>query len=132
MIKCTTVGVEPSEMCYEICVWAYKCGALKAWEKEKSIISRRDAIKAVCNAVCECDVPHYPNCDQIKYCDEIQALISLPSAEKTGYWIEDEDQRHVEITYHCSECGFRAWGEGELTDFCGGCGARMVGDTDGN
>lgn len=36
MIKCTTVGVEPSEMCYEICVLAYKCGALKAWEKERS------------------------------------------------------------------------------------------------
>lgn len=33
-IKCTTVGVEPSKMCYEICILAYKCGALKAWEKE--------------------------------------------------------------------------------------------------
>lgn len=34
MIKCTTVGVEPSDMCYEICVMAKRCGALKAWEKE--------------------------------------------------------------------------------------------------
>ena len=34
MIKCTTVGVEPSDMCYEICVMARRCGALKAWEKE--------------------------------------------------------------------------------------------------
>ena len=34
-IKCTTVGVEPSKMCYEICVLAHKCGALKAWEREK-------------------------------------------------------------------------------------------------
>lgn len=44
------------------------------------LISRQDAIKMVCNAVCEYDVSHYPDCDQIKYCDEIQALISLPSA----------------------------------------------------
>ena len=36
MIKCTTVGVEPSDMCYEICVLAYKCGALKAWEITKT------------------------------------------------------------------------------------------------
>lgn len=35
MIKCTTVGVEPSDMCYEICVMARRCGALKAWERER-------------------------------------------------------------------------------------------------
>ena len=34
-IKCTTVGVEPSKMCYEICVLAYKCGALKEWERTR-------------------------------------------------------------------------------------------------
>lgn len=33
MIKCTTIGIEPSKMCYEICVLAYKCGALKEWER---------------------------------------------------------------------------------------------------
>lgn len=34
MIRCTTVGVEPSHMCYKICIMAKKCGALKAWERE--------------------------------------------------------------------------------------------------
>ena len=34
MIKCTTLDVAPSPICYEICVLAYKCGALKAWERE--------------------------------------------------------------------------------------------------
>lgn len=34
MIKCTTVGIEPSDSCYEICVMARRCGALKAWERE--------------------------------------------------------------------------------------------------
>lgn len=37
MIKCTTVGVEPSDMCYEICVMARRCGALKAYEKEQTM-----------------------------------------------------------------------------------------------
>lgn len=35
MILCTTVGIEPSLLCYEMCVLAYRCGALKAWEREK-------------------------------------------------------------------------------------------------
>ena len=34
MIRCTTIGREPSKLCYEICVIATKCGALKAWERE--------------------------------------------------------------------------------------------------
>lgn len=36
MIRCTTVGVEPSELCEEICVLAHKCGALKAWRREQA------------------------------------------------------------------------------------------------
>lgn len=35
VILCTTVGIEPSLLCYEMCVLAYRCGALKAWEREK-------------------------------------------------------------------------------------------------
>lgn len=38
MIRCTTVGVEPSKMCYENCVCAPKCEALKAWEKERQMV----------------------------------------------------------------------------------------------
>lgn len=34
-IKCTTIGIEPSKTCYEICVLAYKCGALKTWKREE-------------------------------------------------------------------------------------------------
>lgn len=36
MILCTTVGIEPSLRCYEICVLAYRCEALKVWEREKA------------------------------------------------------------------------------------------------
>lgn len=35
-IVCTNVGREPSKSCYEECVIAYKCGALKQWEKENN------------------------------------------------------------------------------------------------
>ena len=50
----------------------------------------------------------------------------LPSAQiKIGRWIENEKQNHVEKMYHCSECGFNAWGSYEKTKFCGGCGLRM-------
>lgn len=45
--------------------------------------------------------------------------------EKKGTWLKDKLQNHVELTYHCSECGFEAWGKYELTKYCGGCGARM-------
>lgn len=42
-----------------------------------------------------------------------------------GEWVEDEKQNHIELTYHCSECGHRAWGKHEKTNFCGECGADM-------
>ena len=54
----------------------------EAWDMiESDLISRADAIKAICNAQCELDVPHYPQCDQVKYCDDIKALLALPSAD---------------------------------------------------
>ena len=59
-----------------------------------------------------------------------QQILAMPSVTpqepKTGHWIEDAEQHHVEKTYHCSECGHGAWGEYEKTEYCGGCGAKMV------
>ena len=49
------------------------------------LIRRADAIEAICNAQCELDVPHYPQCDQVKWCDEVKALLALPSAD--AEWI---------------------------------------------
>lgn len=45
--------------------------------------------------------------------------------ERKGTWLKDDIQNHVELTYHCSECGFEVLGKYELTKYCGGCGARM-------
>ena len=77
MIKCTTIGVEPSPICYEICVLAYKCSALKAWEKGEvmsDLINRQDAIDALSE-----DIMGGLNYRRI--------LQSLPSADKLTGWI---------------------------------------------
>lgn len=37
MIRCTTLGWSPSALCYEICVLAYRCEALKEWERRKAM-----------------------------------------------------------------------------------------------
>ena len=57
---------------------------------------------------------------------QILAMPSVTPEPKTGHWIEDAEQHHVEKTYHCSECGHGAWGEYEKTEYCGGCGSKMV------
>ena len=59
----------------------------------------------------------------------------LPAADvqpvKHGRWIVSNTQKHVEVTYECSECQHEVVGEYEKTPFCGGCGARMGGENDG-
>lgn len=114
------------------------------------LISRKDAINYMANVIW-----HYPNYTALNVYENAEelakdGLANVPSAESTGAmdeaiqhyvnegymildrpkseWIEDDKQNHVEKTYHCSECGFKAWGEAEKTKFCGGCGAKMDGD----
>ena len=58
-------------------------------------------------------------------CKAINELPSVEPKERTGEWIEDEEQHHVEKTWHCSECGNKAWGSYEKTTYCCQCGARM-------
>lgn len=54
--------------------------AIKALSAETStdLISRADAIEAVCG---NCEGENYPKCDQAKWCNEVKALLALPSAE---------------------------------------------------
>ena len=58
--------------------------------------------------------------------DEMPTIDAEPI--KYGRWIKSNIQRHVEVTYECSECQHEVVGEYEKTPFCGGCGARMDGD----
>lgn len=62
--------------------------------------------------------------------DEIDNIINeiknvITSPPKTGYWVEDEKQIHVERTYHCSECEYMIFGS-ERSDYCPGCGTKMI------
>ncbi len=88
-------------------------------------ISRADAIEAVCKAVCEDDVSIFPECDQIKYCNEIQALLALSSADRPkGEWIDREDSTDLFFLYRyeCSVCG----GKNVFnSSYCPNCGAHM-------
>lgn len=55
-------------------------------------------------------------------------LKNLPSAERKGHWILQEDRTKKLYGWHiCSECG--AW-IGEPANFCSECGADMRGDND--
>lgn len=68
----------------------------------------------------------------INIVDELADFIeNIPSTDvqsvKHGRWVKSPTQKHVEITYECSECQYEVVGEYEKTPFCGGCGVRMDG-----
>ena len=119
-------------------------------------ISRADAIEAICNAQCELDVPHYPQCDQVKWCDEVKALLALPSADavhKPDYSYEADmvkrlkqadavqgEWKPIKETLPTYDGGEKTWLTGmkcskcgKLFDlrvgynYCPSCGTRMKG-----
>lgn len=61
-------------------------------------------------------------------------IMEFPTADvqpvKHGKWVVSATQKHVEVTYECSECQHEVVGEYEKTPFCGGCGIRMDGDNE--
>lgn len=96
-------------------------------------ISRQEAIKALYE-VYEHDYPTASgNFDEYARHDVRNVLNGLPSADvqpvRYGKWVKSNTQKHVEVTYECSECQHEVVGEYEKTPFCGGCGARMEGDS---
>ena len=73
----------------------------------------------------------------INIVDELANFVeNIPSADvqpvKHGHWVKSHTQKHVEVTYECSECQYEVVGEYEKTPFCGGCGVRMDGVKDNN
>lgn len=48
-----------------------------------------------------------------------------PVARAKWEYDKEESQKHIEPLYRCTNCGVRVWGAYEMTDFCGGCGAKM-------
>ena len=53
-----------------------------------------------------------------------KVIDNLPSAERTGEWIEDG---YLDLPFVCSNCGFALenWAEGIFYNFCPNCGAKM-------
>lgn len=64
----------------------------------------------------------------------MECIKHIPSADvqpvKLGKWVKSDTQKHVEVTYECSECRFEVVGDYEKTPFCGGCGTKMEDDKD--
>ena len=87
------------------------------------LISRADAIEAICN---KCG-----GCDEIrKECWEITALKALPSAEAVqGEWIDIDNYYRLATCSRCHKVTmFEKWGDcTQPYNFCPNCGARMKG-----
>lgn len=149
MIKCTKLGIEPSPMCYEICVLASRCDALKAWEREKSKQmwalpsiepkTDRDCTDFVrwlmdevmdeenwqMNAVANGEII----CRKLKKLGLLEVKDGYyirPSAEArpTGEWIFNTSTSNGKSWNVCSECGDSIF---HPTNFCPNCGADMRG-----
>ena len=56
---------------------------------------------------------------------ELLDMVEPKESEDMAHWIKDEVQNHIEIKYHCSKCGYGAWGETEKTNYCPNCGTKM-------
>lgn len=90
------------------------------------LISRQDAIK-ILSAQCYRGTDYEDVCGKDCECAEYMALRDLPSAQKKGTWIWDDEG------YHCSECFLHAYGcTGEVLSgqwkYCPHCGAKMEGE----
>jgi len=87
-------------------------------------ISRKEAIDAI---------DGLPNCyngfsDSYDKAYIIGVLEELPSAEKTGKWIQHPIYEGSDHYYYaCSECDYRSWSQ---DNYCSVCGARMEVEND--
>jgi len=104
------------------------------------LISRQQAIDALCKSECGCSNAECRNnggTDFFVTCDNVKELKSLPSAQpkhKTGQWIPSDSELEIK----CNKCGksfsdYVNAGTGymfleETPNFCPNCGAKMEGE----
>lgn len=96
--------------------------AVKTHNDAIDLISRADAIEAIRTLQ---TFKLFEGDDMILIDkSEVQTeLMALPSADRTGEWIEEDEYGDLLV---CSECGFA---NDYKDDYCPSCKARMKGDT---
>lgn len=113
--------------------WISEKDRLPEYISKQSVI---DYLKGYLNSIGECgaDSLLFDRGQRRALINSIQDISAIKGADvqpvRYGKWVKSNTQRHVEITYECSECQHEVVGEYEKTPFCGGCGARMDGDSD--
>lgn len=98
-------------------------------------ISREEVLETIRYRVCQGqgNKEHMCKRGSCAYCGIMEIMSDISSIEvadvrtiKQGRWIVSNTQKHIEVTYECSECQHEVVGEYEKTPFCGGCGVRMA------
>ena len=136
MIGCTNVGIEPSYDCYDMCVSARRCEALKAWEREKAKKEKKNRVieevpsaepKTKCIAQIRIDRDDMEDLVNEKVNEIVNEIVDKIAKPKTGKWVKVIDQETPNVTkwhYECDQCGAGRFEK--CQKYCSRCGARMV------
>ena len=94
-------------------------------QEKGDVIYRQDAIDVVSESMRQ---NHHQDgkeacCHEYEHRHFLYILYKLPSAQKKGHWVENQDSDHA---WKCSECGC-GYTDSKLS-FCYDCGADMRGD----
>ena len=96
-------------------------------------ISREEAVKKIKSCIFTAQ-DAWESVYNTAMAEIMECIKHIPSADvqpvRFGRWVKSDIQKHVEVTYECSECGHEAVGDYEKTSFCGGCGVKMKDDKD--
>ena len=87
---------------------------------EVRLIDAKEALKKVCENCC-CD---FEECKQVGFCVDYENINQLPTVDAVpvvhGQWIISSDGYYP----YCSECKVEPK-NGEMTNYCPNCGAKM-------
>lgn len=123
MIRCINVGIEPSYDCYDMCVSARRCEALKAWKREKAkregknnVIEEAPSTEAKAKCIAQIKVDTEELVRRIKEeCNIADGWIPVSERlpEKDGYYLVSEDDGNIEVEWYDNTgwgyCGVIAW-----------------------
>lgn len=123
MIRCINVGIEPSYDCYDMCVSARRCEALKAWKREKAkreksnnVVEEATSTEAKAKCIAQIKVDTEELVRRIK--EEYNIAdgwipVSDRLPEKDGYYLVSEDDGNIEVEWYDNTgwgyCGVIAW-----------------------